>query len=60
MVRPGRDLGKKVLVVIAAGVLEATTGFRRVNGCKDMPQLVAALRARDAQLGLGESSEMVA
>ena len=45
---------------VAAGVLEATTGFRRVNGCKDMPQLVAALRARDAQLGLGESSEMVA
>ena len=49
-----------VLRWVAAGVLEATKGFRRVNGCKDMPQLVAALRARDAQLGLGESSEMVA
>ena len=52
--------GAMVLRWVAAGVLEATTGFRRVNGCKDMPQLVAALRARDAQLGLGESSEMVA
>ena len=49
-----------VLRWVAAGVLEATKGFRRVNGCKDMPQLVAALRAPDAQLGLGESSEMVA
>ena len=46
-----------VLRWVAAGVLEATTGFRRVKGCKDMPQLVAVLRARDAQLGLGESSE---
>ena len=45
---------------VAAGVLEATTGFRRVKGGTDMPQLVAALRARNAQLGLGESSEMVA
>ena len=52
--------GEMVLRWVAAGVLEATQGFRRVNGCKDMPQLVAALRARDAQLGLGESSEMVA
>ena len=49
-----------VLRWVAAGVLEATKGFRRVKGCTDMPQLVAALRARDAQLGLGESSEMVA
>ena len=52
--------GAMVLRWVAAGVLEATTGFRRINGCKDMPQLVAALRARDAQLGLGESSQMVA
>ena len=52
--------GAMVLRWVAAGVLEATKGFRRVKGCKDMPQLVAALRARDAQLGLGESSEMVA
>ena len=51
--------GAMVLRWVAAGVLEAIKGFRRVKGCKDMPQLVAALRARDAQLGLGESSEMV-
>ena len=43
-----------------AGVLEAAKGFRRVKGCRDMPVLVAALRARDAQLGLDESSGMVA
>ena len=49
-----------VLRWVAAGVLEAATGFRRVKGCKDMPALVAALRARDARLGLRESSEMVA
>ena len=52
--------GATVLRWVAAGVLEATKGFRRGKGCKDMPQLVAALRARDAQLGLGESSQMVA
>ena len=49
-----------VLRWVAAGVLEAAQGFRRVNGCNDMPALVAALRVRDAQLGFGESSEMVA
>ena len=49
-----------VLRWVAAGVLEAAKGFRRVKGCKDMPMLVAALRARDAQLGLDESSGMVA
>ena len=47
-------------LTIPAGVLEAAKGFRRVQGCQDMPALVAALRARDARLGLGESSEMVA
>ena len=52
--------GMMVLRWVAAGVLEAAKGFRRVKGCKDMPALVAALRARDARLGLGESSEMVA
>ena len=52
--------GTMVLRWVAAGVLEAAKGFRRVKGCKDMPALVAALRARDARLGLGESSEMVA
>ena len=34
--------------------------LHRVKGCQDMPALVAALRARDARLGLGESSAMVA
>ena len=52
--------GTMVLRWVAAGVLEAAKGFRRVQGCQDRPALVAALRARDARLGLGESSEMVA
>ena len=52
--------GTMVLRWVAAEVLEATTGFHRVNGGKDMPALVAALRARDVRLGLGEWSEMVA
>ena len=45
---------------VAAGVLEATTGFRRVKGCKDMPTPITALRTLDAQLGLGEAPKMVA
>ena len=52
--------GTMVLRWVAAAVLEAAKGFRRVKGRKDMPTLVAALRARDARLGLGASSEMVA
>ena len=40
---------------VAAGVLEAVKGFRRLKGCGDMPRLVSALRARDQQLGLGVS-----
>ena len=52
--------GTMVLRWVAAGVLEAAKEFRRVKGCRDMPVLVAALRARDAQLGLDESSGMVA
>ena len=52
--------GTMVLRWVAAGVLEAAKGFRRVQGCQDMLALVAALRARDARLGLGESSAMVA
>ena len=44
----------------SATTLVYPTGFRRVQGCQDMPALVAALRAGDARLGLGESSEMVA
>jgi len=37
---------------VAAGVLEAVKGFRRLKGYADMPMLVAALHARDQQLGL--------
>jgi transposase-like protein len=44
--------GRMVLRWVAAGVLEAAKGFRRLKGHKDMPTLVAALRARDQQLGL--------
>lgn len=43
--------GRMVLRWVAAGVLEAVKGFRRLKGHKDMPRLVAALRARDQQLG---------
>ena len=32
---------------VAAGVLEAVKGFRRLKGHADMPRLVVALRARD-------------
>ena len=52
--------GTMVLRWGAAGVLEAAKGFRRVSGYKDMPMLVTALRARDAQLGLADASVMVA
>ena len=45
---------------VAAGVLEATKGFRRLKGMKEMPTLVAALRARDQQLGIGDSVKNVA
>jgi hypothetical protein len=34
--------------------------FRRLKGHKDMPKLVAALRARDRQLGISISVENVA
>jgi putative transposase len=44
--------GQMMLRWVAAGVLEAVKGFRRVKGYADMPMLVAALRARDRQLGL--------
>jgi putative transposase len=52
--------GQMVLRWTAAAVLEAVKGFRRLKGHKDMPKLVAALRARDQQLGLGVSAESVA
>jgi putative transposase len=42
---------------VAAGVLEAVKGFRRLKGHKPMPQLVAALRARDQQLGIAAAVE---
>ena len=45
---------------VAAGVLEAVKGFRRLKGHADTPRLVAALRARDQRLGLGVSVEHVA
>jgi transposase-like protein len=44
--------GHMVLRWVAAGVLEAVKGFRRLKGHADMPLLVAALRARDQRLGL--------
>jgi hypothetical protein len=45
---------------VAAGVLEAVKGFRRLKGHRDMPTLVATLRARDQQLGLAKAEEKVA
>jgi putative transposase len=52
--------GQMVLRWTAAAVLEAVKGFRRLKGHKDMPKLVAALRARDQHLGIGESAVNVA
>jgi putative transposase len=52
--------GQMVVRWVAAGVLEAVEGFRRLKGHKAMPQLVAALRARDQQLGIAAAVENVA
>jgi putative transposase len=52
--------GQMMLRWVAAGVLEAVKGFRRLKGHADMPRLVVALRARDQRLGLGASVEHVA
>ena len=52
--------GQMMLRWVAAGILEAVKGFRRLKGCGDMPKLVAALRARDQRLGLVESVTNVA
>src|ERR1700704_4288720 len=52
--------GQMVLRWTAAAILEAVKGFRRLKGHRDMPQLVAALRARDQQLGIVGSVENVA
>jgi transposase-like protein len=43
--------GAMALRWVATAALEAARGFRRVRGHKDVPKLVAALRARDAELG---------
>ena len=52
--------GHMVLRWTAAAILEAVKGFRRLKGHKDMPRLVAALRAHDQQLGIVVSVENVA
>jgi putative transposase len=52
--------GQMMLRWVAAGILEAVKGFRRLKGCGDMPKLVAALRMRDQRLGLAESVMNVA
>ena len=44
--------GRMVLRWAAAGLQEASKGFRRMKGCSDLPALVAALRTRDHLLGL--------
>jgi transposase-like protein len=48
-VKRWRD-GQMVLRWVGAALREAERGFRRIRGYKDMPRLVAALRAHDAQL----------
>ena len=45
---------------VALGAFEAAKGFRRLKGHKAIPQLVAALRARDQQIGLVVDVENVA
>jgi putative transposase len=52
--------GQMVVRWVAAGVLEAVKGFRRLKGHKELPKLVAALRARDQQLGFVPVSEKIA
>ena len=49
--------GQMMLRWVAAGILEAAKGFRRLKGYADMPTLVTALRARDRQLGLVATEE---
>jgi putative transposase len=52
--------GQMVVRWVAAGVLDAVKGFRRLKGHTAMPQLVVALRARDQQLGIADVAESVA
>ena len=49
--------GQMMMRWVAAGLLEAVKGFRRLKGYADMPTLVNALRARDRQLGLLKAEE---
>ena len=50
----------RVIEAARAAILEAVKGFRRLKGHKDMPKLVAALRARDQRLDIAVSVENVA
>lgn len=52
--------GTMMLRWVAAGVLEAGKGFRRLKGHRDMPTLVATLGARDQRLDLAKAEEKVA
>lgn len=52
--------GQMVLRWAAAGFQEAAKGFRRIKGCTELPRLVAALRSRDAELGLSSMQEEAA
>ena len=52
--------GKMVVRWVAASILEATKGFRRLQGKSDMPKCVAALQTRDQQIGLGDVTANVA
>ena len=52
--------GQMMLRRVAAGVLEAVKGFRRLKGHANMPRLLAALPAHDQCLGLGVAAEHVA
>ena len=49
--------GQMMMRWVAAGILEAVKGFRRLKGYADIPTLVTALRARDGQLGLVTAEE---
>ncbi|MBE3072831.1 MAG: transposase, partial [Acidobacteria bacterium] len=49
--------GSMILRWVTAGLLETERGFRRLKGAKDLPQLIAALRHRDRQLGLTPAVE---
>ena len=52
--------GKMVLRWMAAGADEASRGFRRLRGYRDMPKLVNALRRRDEELGIELDEEATA